>query len=72
MADMRRTDIGFQGGQVLVVRAAQESYDKLVGALGDDKAQRWQMLETDESQIQIDLSQVVYVSRESGDQKVGF
>ena len=72
MTDMRRTDIGFQGGQVLVVRAAQESYDKLVGALGDDEAQRWHTFDTDESQIEVDLSQVVYVSRESGDQKVGF
>jgi hypothetical protein len=69
---MRRTEVGFQGGQTLVVRAAQESYDALVAALGDDRASRWHMFEADEYHIQIDLSQVVYVSRESGDQKVGF
>lgn len=72
MPDMRRTDIGFQGGQVLVVRARGESYDALVKALGDDGANRWHTLEADEYEIRIDLSQVVYVSRESGDQKVGF
>ena len=44
----------------------------LVKALGDDNAERWQTLKTDDSEILIDLSQVVYVRRESGDQKVGF
>jgi hypothetical protein len=72
MPDLRRIDVGFQGGQVLAVRAAAESYDKLVDALGDDKASRWHTLDTDDSQIQVDLSQVVYLQRERGDQKVGF
>lgn len=72
MADIRRTEVGFQGGQTLVVRAAEESYQALVSALGDDKANRWHTLEAEESHIEIDLAQVVYVQRESGDQKVGF
>ena len=41
-------------------------------ALGDDKAKRWHTLETDDSEILVDLAQVVYVQRERGDQKVGF
>jgi len=57
---------------VLAVRATAESYDNLVKALGDDNAQRWQTLTTDDSEILVDLSQVVYVRRESGDLKVGF
>lgn len=57
---------------MLAVRATAESYDNLVKALGDDNAQRWQTLETDDSEILVDLSQVVYVRRESGDLKVGF
>jgi hypothetical protein len=72
MPDVRRTEVGFQGGQTLVVRASEESYVALVNALGDDKADRWHTFEAEESHIQIDLSQVVYVQRESGDQKVGF
>jgi hypothetical protein len=72
MPDVRRTEVGFQGGQTLVVRAGEESYDALVKALGDDKAGRWHTFEAEESHIQIDLSQVVYVQRESGDQRVGF
>jgi hypothetical protein len=72
MAELRRMDIGFQGGQVLAVRSPSDAYDKLVKALGDDKAKRWHALETDDSEILVDLSQVVYVQRERGDQKVGF
>ena len=72
MADMRRTEVGFEGGQSLVVRAAQEAYDALVKALRDDNAARWHTLEADESYIEIDLSKVVYVQREGGDHKVGF
>ncbi len=72
MADQRRMDVGFQGGQVLAVRALNSEYDELEKALGDDKANRWHPLTTDDSEILIDLSQVVYIRRESGDQKVGF
>jgi hypothetical protein len=72
MADLRRIDVGFTGGPVLAVRASVDSYDALVGALGDDNAPRWHTLETDDSEILVDLSQVVYVRREGGDQKVGF
>ncbi len=72
MADIRRTEVGFQGGQTLVVRAAEESYQALVSALGDDRASRWHTLEAEESSVLIDLSQVVYVQREGGDHKVGF
>jgi hypothetical protein len=72
MSDLRRLDVGFQGGQVLAVRIEVDAYEALVKALADDRAQRWHQLDTDDSQVQVDLSQVVYVQRESGDQKVGF
>ena len=72
MTDLRRLDVGFQGGQVLAVRSPTDAYDKLVKALGDDKAKRWHTLETDDSEILVDLAQVVYIRRDSGNQKVGF
>lgn len=74
MTDLRRLDVGFQGGQVLAVRIEVDAYDALVKALADDRSDsdRWHQLDTDDSQVQIDLSQVVYVQRESGNQKVGF
>jgi len=72
MADLRRMDVGFQAGAVLAVRAEAEAYDALVAALGDDRAERWHTLDTDDSQILLDLAQVTYVRRERGDQRVGF
>ena len=72
MADVKRIDIGFQGGQMLPVRAGAEAMDKLVEALRDDNASRWHTLETEDSSVLLDLSQVVYVQREGGDHKVGF
>jgi hypothetical protein len=72
MPQLTRLDVAFQGGPVLSVRATDESYDSLVKALSDDGAGRWQTLQTDDAQILVDLSQIVYVRREGGDQKVGF
>jgi hypothetical protein len=72
MADSRRIDVGFHGGQVLAIRADAEALQKLLEALEDDKSGRWHTLDTADSSVLIDLSQVLYVQRESGDQKVGF
>jgi hypothetical protein len=72
MSDMKRIDVGFKGGPVLAVRVREGDYEKLVKALGDDKSGRWHTLDTDDSSVLVDLSQVVYVQRDSGDQKVGF
>lgn len=72
MTDLRSMDVGFAGGPVLAVRATEDSYKNLVAALGDDAADRWQNVTTDDSEILIDLSKVVYIRREAGDQKVGF
>ena len=72
MADLRRFDVSFQAGASLSVRAEAEAYDALVSALTDDGGSRWHTLDTDDSQIVIDLAQVVYVRRERGDQRVGF
>ncbi len=72
MAEMKRIDIGFQGGQTLAVRAEVSSYEELEKSLGDEKSSRWHNLETDDSSILIDLAQIVYIRRDSGTQKVGF
>jgi hypothetical protein len=68
----RRIDIGFQGGQVLPARVTQATYDDLSGALTDERSQRWFELETVDSKISIDLSQVVYVRIDTEAQRVGF
>jgi hypothetical protein len=73
MADeTRRIDIGFQGGQVLPARVKQGSFEELRSALSDERAERWFELETQDSNISIDLSQVVYVRIDTDEQRVGF
>jgi hypothetical protein len=65
-------DVGFAGGQVLVVRVSVEAYDTLVKALQGDGQGRWHTLTTEDSEVVIDLPQVVYVQREGDEHKVGF
>jgi hypothetical protein len=70
MADeMRRVDIGFEGGQVLPIRMTRDAYDKLRKSLGGDG---WHELETQDSRIAIDLAKVVYVRLDTEEHKVGF
>jgi hypothetical protein len=70
--DSKRIDIGFQGGQVLPARVKQSSFDGLRNALSDERAERWFELETQDSRIAIDLSQVVYIRIDTDEQRVGF
>jgi len=72
MAQSARTDIGFQGGQVLSLRTADDAYKRLMDALANDAAPRWHSLDLDDEVLQLDLSQVVYVRRETGNRAVGF
>jgi macrodomain Ter protein organizer (MatP/YcbG family) len=57
---------------VLPARVTQATYDELNRALTDERAQRWFELETVDSKISIDLSQVVYVRIDTEAQRVGF
>ena len=68
----RRVDIGFQGGQVLPARVKQDAYDKLRKALEDSSGDSWHVLETQDSEVALDLSQVVYLRLDTEEQRVGF
>ena len=73
MADeVRRIDIGFQGGQVLPARVKADEYESLRQALGDERADRWFQLKTQDSEVAIDLAQVVYVRLDTEAHRVGF
>jgi hypothetical protein len=72
MADAKRVDIGFQGGQVLAVRVASDSYGGLRKALADEKSERWYELKTEDSEVSLDLSQVVYVRLDTDEHRIGF
>jgi hypothetical protein len=70
--DVMRIDVGFQGGQVLPLRATKEAYEALARALEGNDGGRWHKLETQDSEILIDLPQVVYVRRDVEEHRVGF
>jgi hypothetical protein len=68
----RRIDIGFQGGLVLSVRVTKEAIAGFRKALSDSGSARWFELKTQDSDVHIDLSQVVYVLHDTEDLRVGF
>jgi hypothetical protein len=70
MAGLRRISIGFKGGQVLVVRVAEEALAGLQAAVGSDGG--WYDLETEDGTAKIDLVAVVYVQLDSSEPRVGF
>ena len=73
MADeVKRIDIGFQGGQVLPVRVAVKEYDGLREALTNERSGRWFQLNTQDSEVAMDLAQVVYVRLDTEEHRVGF
>jgi hypothetical protein len=69
MSSSSRLSIGFQGGQVLAVRLSNEQLKDLENALG---TQGWHEIQSEDGPVRLDLGQVVYVSSEIDEPKVGF
>ena len=65
----RRVSIGFQGGQVLAARMSDEELTSLNGALGKTG---WHEIKSEDGPVRVDLAQVVYVSADSDEPRVGF
>jgi hypothetical protein len=70
MADFTRVDIGFQGGQVLSVRVPDDEYPRLHKAV--EKGNGWHELKTHDSDVFLNLGEVVYVRVDTEEQRVGF
>ena len=66
---LRRTELGFDGGQVIAVRIAESELDTLRKALGGDG---WQRVATDDAELDVDLGKLVFVRTAGDGQKVGF
>ena len=66
-----RVDIGFAGGQVLALRLLDDSWQGLSSALRNDSVS-WHQVETEDSEVTIDLRQVVYVRLDTDKHRVGF
>jgi len=54
------------------VRVTQEVHDGFRKALSNSSADRWFELPTADSDVHIDLSQVVYVRLDTDEHRVGF
>jgi hypothetical protein len=68
----RRVDVGFAGGQAIAARLREDAYKALREALASDRAERWHELDSEDAELSIDLSQVVYVRLDKPDQRIGF
>lgn len=68
-AGARRVSVGFQGGQVLALRVSDEDLKGLTKAL---EGGGWHQIETEDGPVRIDLGEVVYVSADSDEPRVGF
>ena len=68
---VRRTALGFQGGQVLSLRLSEEVLTNLREALKEGR-ERWKEVEAADGAVLIDLGQVVYLRVESDEHRIGF
>jgi hypothetical protein len=67
----KRVDVGFSGGQVLSLRMQDAAYR----ALGEEVrsgSQGWHEIEAEDSNVSVNLGQVVYVRLDTEQQRVGF
>ena len=67
---VRRVEVGFSGGQVILMRMEDKAYDQLRRSVQDGK--RWTEVETADGVVSLDLGQVQFLKLESADHKVGF
>lgn len=67
----RRVEIGFSGGQVLPLRMREEVYRSL-GEEVRSGSQGWHEIEAEDSNVSVNLAQVVYVRVDTEHQRVGF
>jgi len=68
---VRRTALGFQGGQVLSLRLPEEVLTSLRNTLKEGK-ERWVEVEASDGAVLVDVGQVVYLRVESDEHRIGF
>jgi hypothetical protein len=68
--DFTRVEVGFSGGQAIVVRIVDDAYERLRKAVTDGKG--WHELDTLDGVVALDLGKVVFVKREPDEHRIGF
>ena len=69
MADAQRVEIGFEGGQVVSVRLADDDLKDLRKQL---EKGGWHDLKTEDGVLAVYLGKVAFLRIDSGDHRVGF
>jgi hypothetical protein len=69
--EMRRIEVGFNGGQVILMRVSERSHEQLRRAVEDGK-QRWYEVETADGIVGVDLGQISFLKLENAEHRVGF
>jgi hypothetical protein len=70
MADARRIEIGFNGGQVVSARLDDGALAGLRKAV--ERGDGWHDLETEDGNFALDLGKVVFVRTAGGPHSIGF
>ncbi len=68
---VRRTALGFQGGQVLSLRLSEDALTSLRDTLKEGR-ERWVEVEASDGAVLVDIGQLVYLRVESDEQRIGF
>jgi hypothetical protein len=68
--DFKRVEVGFSGGQAIVLRIADDAYDRLRRAVQNGKG--WYELDTQDGLVALDVGEVVFVKREPSEHRIGF
>jgi len=68
--EMKRIEIGFEGGQVVTVRLTDGALAGLRGAV--ERGQGWHDLEVEDGSVALDLSKVVFVRTAGAPHTIGF
>jgi hypothetical protein len=72
MADIQRIVVGLEGQHSLDLRVTDEAYKELRSALEQGGDGGWHVVPTQDSEVLVDLSKVVYLSLASQEHRVGF
>jgi hypothetical protein len=70
MAEARRIEIGFTGGQVVAMRLEHKQVEKLRKEV--DGGSGWYDIETEEGAVSLDLAKVVFIKAAGAPHTIGF
>jgi hypothetical protein len=65
----RRVEVGFNGGQTIILRLTQKGYD---GFRKDVQRGGWTEVESADGLVSVNLDSVLFVKLDTGDHRVGF